>query len=119
MTGNWLDALQSLKDSDPSLQLSPQEQEQEQELTADTRADEPKQPRVDILLERKGRAGKTATLVTGWIVSQQRLLEIASELKQKLGVGGSARGGDILIQGDRRQQVKELLESMGYKSRII
>lgn len=76
-------------------------------------------PRVDISLERKGRAGKTATLITGWEYDDEKLRQIASELKQKLGTGGSARGGDILIQGDYRTRVLEMLKSMGYKARII
>lgn len=86
---------------------------------ASEEVEEVRQPRVDISIERKGRGGKTATLVTGWIVDDEKLLAIASELKRKLGAGGSARGGDILIQGDRRRDVLEILTDMGYKGRII
>ena len=52
-------------------------------------------------------------------IAADELRDIASRLKQKLGVGGSARGGDILIQGDCRSEVVELLKSMGYKARSI
>lgn len=82
------------------------------------RPEEPRMEKKDkltVAIEKKGRGGKTATIVSGFTVSQQRLEEIAKTLKQKLGAGGSARGGEILIQGDRRNDVIALLHSMGYK----
>jgi len=75
--------------------------------------------RLDIVLERKGRGGKQATIVTGFVVDDEALREVASRLKRTLGVGGSARGGEILIQGDFRQRVLDQLTSMGFKARII
>lgn len=75
--------------------------------------------RLDIVLERKGRAGKQATIVTGFICDDEALKSVASQLKSSLGVGGSARGGEILIQGDFRQRVLERLTQMGFKARII
>lgn len=69
--------------------------------------------KLSVSIERKGRAGKTATIISGFTVSQERLEEIAATLKQKLGTGGSARGGEILIQGDRRNEVVELLKLCG------
>ena len=75
--------------------------------------------RLDIVLERKGRAGKQATIVTGFTCDDEALKQVASKLKSSLGVGGSARGGEILIQGDFRQRVLDLLQQMGFKARII
>lgn len=75
--------------------------------------------RLDIVLERKGRAGKQATIVTGFVCDDEALKQVASDLKRSLGVGGSARGGEILIQGDFRQRVLDKLTSMGFKARII
>lgn len=76
--------------------------------------------RLDILLERKGRAGKQATIVTGFNCDEAALKQVASQLKRALGVGGSARGGEILIQGDFRQRVLKELKNMGFKTvRII
>ena len=75
--------------------------------------------RLDIILERKGRAGKQATIITGFICDDEALKQVASKLKSSLGVGGSARGGEILIQGDFRTRVLEQLDAMGFKARII
>ena len=75
--------------------------------------------RLDIVLEKKGRGGKQATIVTGFTCDDESLKEVASRLKRSLGVGGSARGGEILIQGDFRQRVLDELQKMGFKARII
>lgn len=75
--------------------------------------------RLDIILERKGRAGKTATIITGFTLPADAVVALSSELKHSLGTGGSARGGEILIQGDRRKDVLRFLVDKGYKARII
>ena len=75
--------------------------------------------RMDVVPEKKGRAGKQATIICGFQGSDDDLLELASTLKRRLATGGSARGGEILIQGDRRKEVVEILKSIGYKARII
>lgn len=111
---NWLDQLQQFRDANPDLPEGPDIPESPQPAPG-----ERQRGRLDISLERKGRAGKTATLITGWELPDSDLLDIAAELKKKLGTGGSARGGDILIQGDRRNDVKDQLTRMGYKARII
>ena len=74
---------------------------------------------LDIVLEKKGRGGTQATIVTGFTCDDEALKKVASTLKRSLGVGGSARGGEILIQGDFRQRVLDELTSMGFKARII
>lgn len=68
-----------------------------------------------VLKERKGRAGKVATIVEGFECSEQELQDVARRLKQTLGTGGSARGGEILIQGDVVDRVRQLLRTFGYK----
>ena len=75
--------------------------------------------RIDIILEKKRRAGKQATILSGFDGSDDELQNLASDLKRKLGTGGSARGGEILIQGDRRKEVLDILVKRGYKARII
>ena len=74
---------------------------------------------LDIILERKGRGGKQATIITGFTCDDEALKQVASQLKRSLSVGGSARGGEILIQGDFRQRVLDQLKLMGFKARVI
>ncbi|MDE7155368.1 MAG: translation initiation factor [Muribaculaceae bacterium] len=77
--------------------------------------------RLDIILEKKGRGGKTATIIVGFdeTETEEDIASLAAVLKKKLGTGGSARGGEILIQGDRRDDVLKLLEKEGYNARKI
>lgn len=75
--------------------------------------------RLDIIFERKGRAGKTATIITGFTIADEDVNALAARLKKRLGTGGSARGGEILIQGDRRKEVLDFLVKEGFKARII
>lgn len=94
----------------------------EEPQTADEQGDAVQQQgktRLDIILERKGRAGKQATIITGFVCDDDALKQVASSLKSSLGVGGSARGGEILIQGDFRNRVLKQLIAMGFKARII
>lgn len=78
-----------------------------------------KQPRLDVLLDKKGRKGKAATIVAGFTLSDSEIEEIARKLKTRLGCGGSARGGEILIQGDKRHEVVAALAALGFTARII
>lgn len=67
-----------------------------------------------IWLDRKNRGGKEATLVKGFVGSEETLKDLAKMLKTKCGVGGSAKDGEIIIQGDHRDKVVELLKKEGY-----
>lgn len=69
-----------------------------------------------VVIDRKGRKGKTATIIEGFTGSVEQLEELAKILKQKLGTGGSARSGEILIQGERKTDVINILRSLGYKA---
>ncbi len=75
--------------------------------------------RLDILLDKKGRKGTAATIVCGFTIGDEAVEEVAASLKKRLGTGGSARGGEILIQGDKRPQVEAALRAMGFKCRVI
>ncbi len=68
-----------------------------------------------VSLDKKQRKGKAVTLVTGFTGTDDDLKDLGRLLKTKCGVGGSARDGEILIQGDHREKVMALLTGAGYK----
>lgn len=82
-------------------------------------AEPPERPsaqRLVVGIERKGRGGKTVTWVRGF--SGSGIEELCKTLKTKCGVGGSTKDGEIIIQGDKKQAVAELLRQLGYGVKV-
>ena len=79
----------------------------------------PKQQNLRVMLDKKNRCGKSITLVTGFVGTHDDLSVLAKDLKSKCGVGGSAKDGEILVQGDFRDQVLQILLQKGYKAKRI
>lgn len=73
-------------------------------------------PRLTVTLDKK-RAGKTATIISGFDPDDPRAADLATLLRRRLATGGSSRGGEILIQGDRVEQVSEILRQEKWKTR--
>lgn len=75
----------------------------------------PQQQQLYVSLDKSQRAGKQVTLVQGFIGKAADLESLTKLLKSKCGVGGSAKDGEILIQGDAREKVLSILQKDGYK----
>ena len=72
------------------------------------------QQKLRVSMEKKGRGGKTVTLVRGFVGTEEDLKELGKLLKTKCGVGGSAKDEEIIIQGDFKQRIIDLLKAEGY-----
>lgn len=108
---DWRDILGASLSDDDRAQLAAAD--------ADSEATSPKEPEqkgaLEVVVERKGRVGKTATIICGFTIGDSQLKETATKLRQQLGCGGSSRAGEILLQGDRRESASRLLRALGFK----
>jgi len=107
---NWKDKLSSLKQELPQVEEVPE--------VASAKPSKKLQV-VPLRVELDKRNGKPATLITDFMGNDDALKELAKTLKIKCGAGGSSRDGEILIQGDFRQKITEILINMGFKVKRI
>jgi translation initiation factor 1 len=107
---DWRDKLSGLKSELPQVKETPEE----------TIIKPAKKRQVEPLrVELDKRNGKPATLVTDFMGTDDELKDLAKQLKVKCGAGGSSRDGEILVQGDFRVKIVELLLGMGFKVKKI
>ncbi len=93
--------------TDPNFQYKQEEENETEDLPMN-------QQKLRVMIDRKQRKGKEVTLVTGFVGKEDTLKELGKMIKSKCGVGGSVKEGEIIIQGNFKDKVIELLKATGY-----
>lgn len=110
---DWKNRLNVVYSTNPDFSYDREESEEPETLF-------PEKQLLRIQLDKRNRNGKSVTLVTGFTGKEEDLKDLSKKLKTKCGVGGASKDGEILIQGDFRTKVLEILKKEGYvKARII
>lgn len=108
MNSDWKDRLGSIVYStDPNFKFADDSEPEVANLPKN-------QQKLRLRIEKSGRGGKTVTIVKGFVGSDDDLAALAKFLKQKCGVGGSVKDGEIVIQGDIMPKLAEILKKDGY-----
>ena len=108
MANDWKDRLGLVYSTNPDFQFETNANNESETLA-------PHKQDLRVQLDKKQRNGKKATLITGFIGTDDDLKALAKILKTKCGVGGSAKDGEILIQGDFCNKVIEILKTGNYR----
>ena len=107
---DWKQRLGVVYSTNPDFNYAKEETVEEETL-------EPSRQRLTVTIDRRNRGGKQVTLVSGFVGTQEDLAALGKILKVKCGVGGSAKDGEITIQGDLRDKVTSLLKDLGYNAK--
>ena len=110
---DWKDRLNVVYSTNPKYQYETNDAKETETLPKEKQS-------LRISLDKRNRGGKKVTLITGFIGKEEDLQELSKVLKMKCGVGGSVKDGEIIIQGDFRAKISEILLKDGYqKAKII
>ncbi len=109
---DWKDRLNVVYSTNPDFRYEISGEEEAETLP-------PARQQLRISLDKRNRNGKSVTLITGFIGKEDDLKELAKMLKTKCGVGGSCKDAEILIQGDFRTKILEILQTSGYRAKVI
>ena len=104
---NWKDRLNVVYSTNPNFNYEMEDDEEQNTL------DKNKQ-KLRVSIDKKNRGGKVVTLITGFVGTENDLKELGKLLKSKCGVGGSAKDSEIIVQGDFKTKIIELLIKEGY-----
>ncbi len=104
---DWKERLNVVYSTNPDFQYTTDEMEENETLLK-------QQQKLRVSIEKNHRGGKTVTLVKNFIGTQDDMKELGKLLKTRCGVGGSAKEGEILIQGDFKEKVIDILKKEGY-----
>ncbi len=107
MSNDWKERLGVVFSTNPDYKYETEAEQEAETLPASKQ-------NLRVWLDRL-KGGRVATVVRGFVGSQQELAELGKELKTKCGVGGTAKDGEIIIQGDHRDRVVDLLTRAGYR----
>lgn len=107
MASDWKDRLGVVFSTNPNFEYDTEGDNEVATL-------EPSKQNLKIWLDRL-KGGRVATVVRGFVGSNEDLATLGKELKRSCGVGGTTKDGEIIIQGDHRDRVLELLQKAGYK----
>ncbi|MBR1678984.1 MAG: translation initiation factor [Bacteroidales bacterium] len=107
---DWKSRLGVVYSTDPDFAYRTEETVEESTLP-------PGKQRLVVTLDRRNRGGKQVTLVSGFVGTADDLKELGRVLKTRCGVGGSAKDGEITVQGDFRDKVTSLLRELGYNAK--
>lgn len=105
---DWKERLNVVYSTNPNYQYEGEAEEEAETLP-------PQQQNLRVQLDKKNRGGKMVTLITGFVGNDEDLKTLAKTLKTKCGVGGAAKDGEIMIQGDFRDKIMQILTNEGYK----
>ena len=107
---DWKERLGVVFSTNPDFQYTTVQGEEAETLP-------PAKQKLVVGIDRRNRGGKQVTLVSGFVGGADDLRELGRTLKTRLGVGGSAKDGEITIQGDFRDKVVDILKSLGYQAK--
>ncbi len=107
---DWKQRLGVVYSTDPDFNYSKEETPEEETL-------DPSRQRLTVTIDRRNRGGKQVTLVSGFVGTREDLAALGKTLKVKCGVGGSAKDGEITVQGDLRDKVTSILKDLGYNAK--